>query len=84
VPIVPFASGEVVVIDKAGLIVITRLAVALRAVGVVVSVTLITAVLVPAVEGVPVISPAVLIVRPAGNPEVAVNVYDPDPPVALT
>jgi hypothetical protein len=77
-------SGEVVVIDKPGLMVITRLALAVKGVGLVVSVTLITAVLVPAVEGVPVISPAVLMVRPAGNPEVAVKLYEPDPPAALT
>jgi hypothetical protein len=70
---VPLTSGEAVVIVNDPLIAITRFAVAVNATGVVVSVTLITAVLVPAVDGVPVIKPAVLIVRPAGNPEVAVK-----------
>jgi hypothetical protein len=45
----------------------------------------ITTVYVPAVVGVPVIVPAVSIVRPVGSdPDNTLNVYEPLPPVADT
>src|SRR5260370_18453501 len=70
------------VIVSAGMTEICRLAVAVRW-GLVESVTVIAAVLVPPGPlGVPVITPAALIESPAGKP-VAVKVYGAVPPVAL-
>src|SRR5258708_26118432 len=61
-----------------------RLTVVVRWLGLVESVTVITAVLFPAGPvGVPVITPAALIESPAGKP-VAVKVYGAVPPLALT
>ena len=74
---------EAVVMDNAALTVIDRFAVAVTCVGLVESVTVIWAVLLPAALGVPVIAPAALIDSPAGNP-VALNVYPGLPPVAAT
>src|SRR5260370_39438702 len=60
-----------------------RLAVAVRWVGLVESVTVMAAVLVPPALGVPVITPAVLIESPAGKP-VAVKVKGATPPLSRT
>jgi hypothetical protein len=60
-----------------------RFAVPVKCVGLVESVAVIAAVRVPAVVGVPLITPALDIDKPAGR-LVAVYVYGPVPPVALT
>jgi hypothetical protein len=81
-PTIPLGSAVVVIVTVVP-IVICRFAVALKW-GLVESVTVIAAVLVPAGPvGVPVIWPAALIESPAGKP-VAVNVYGVVPPVAST
>ncbi len=68
VPTTP-PGNDVVVMDGGAMIVIERLAVAVRCVGLVESVTVTTAVLVPAIVGVPLIAPLeALMVKPAGNP----------------
>lgn len=62
-------GNDAVEMDKVGTTVIAKLALALIAVGVVVSVTEIVAVLVPVVVGVPLITPVPeLIDNPAGRP----------------
>ena len=71
------------VIDSDALMAIVRLAVALRCVGLVESVTVICTVLDPTALGVPVMAPAALIESPAGRP-VALKLYPGVPPVALT
>ena len=81
-PTIP-PGNDVVVIASGVTIVMDRLAVAVRWVGLVESVTVIAAVLVPAALGVPVITPVALIESPAGKP-VAVNVYGAVPPFAPT
>src|SRR5271165_3158439 len=81
-PTVP--TGSVVGMASGWTIVIVTLAVAVRCVGLVESVAVMTAVLVTADgPGVPVIWPAVEILKPAGNP-VAVKVYGAVPPLATT
>ena len=59
------------------------MAVAVRCVPGVVSVTVMVGVLLPAAVGVPVMTPAALMDRPAGR-LVAVKVYGGVPPVAVT
>jgi hypothetical protein len=71
-PATPLGS-DVVLITKAAPMVRGKLAVLVKCVPVVESVTVMTTVLLPAAAGVPVICPAALIVRFAGNP-VALNV----------
>ena len=63
--------------------VIGRFSVAVRCVGLVESVAVMTAVKEPAAVGVPVMEPPALMESPAGRP-VAVKVYGAVPPVALT
>ena len=77
-------GNDVVVMLGGAMIVITRLAVALRWVGLVESVTVTTAVLLPAVVGLPPITPVdALMLRPVGSP-VADQVYGVVPPLAAT
>jgi hypothetical protein len=74
----------VVVIPKPIKIVIEYVCCAVCGVGVPESVTVTTTLeAVPAADGVPLITPAEDMVRPAGKP-VAVNVYGAVPPVAVT
>ena len=62
-------GSDVVVMDGGAMMVIDRLAVAVKCVGLVESVTVTATVLAPAVVGVPVMAPEeALIVSPAGNP----------------
>ena len=67
IPTTPFAN-DAVVTDGAAAIVIERFADAVRCVGLLESVTVIVAELVPAAVGVPEITPPVLIVNPAASP----------------
>jgi hypothetical protein len=83
VPTVPPGSDAVVMLTGATMV-IDRFAVAVKCVGLVESVAVIDAVVVPAVVGFPVIAPVdALIPNPAGRP-VAVQVIGGVPPVAAT
>jgi hypothetical protein len=62
------AGRDVDEIVRAGAMTIERLLVATAAVGMVESVTVITAALVPAAVGVPLIAPPAFIVSPGGSP----------------
>jgi hypothetical protein len=83
VPITP-AGSDAVVTDKAGFTTMLRLAVAVLAVGVSESVTVTVKLEVPAVVGVPDITPVeALRIRPAGKlPVVTAHEYGVMPPVA--
>lgn len=82
-PALPPGNDAVVMVGGA-MIVIARLAVAVRCVGLVESVTVTTAVLAPAVVGLPLMTPVeALMLRPAGRP-VADQVYGVEPPLAAT
>ena len=78
------AVSEVVVIAKALLTVMDLLAMSTAAVGVCESVTCTLKFVVPGVVGVPLITPAVLILRPGGRvPEASAQVKGPFPPVEV-
>ena len=77
-------DSEVVVMDSGGVIVSERLAVAFKGVGVEESVRVIATVLVPAAEGLPLMTPVdALMFNPAGRP-VAAQVYGVLPPVPVS